>query len=115
MIEWLIQFIAPRILANSVTAMVYMNVVLTVKDENDIDEIKELMAEQSRLSKQEPGCEQFAVYHSHTDPRIFIINEHWVSEEALAQHREAKACTEIYKPKVLPKVERVPHPADIIG
>ncbi|MBM83757.1 MAG: antibiotic biosynthesis monooxygenase [Planctomycetaceae bacterium] len=94
--------------------MVPLNIILTVKDENDIDEVRELMIQQSQLSKQEPGCLRFEVYHSHTDPKIFIINEHWESEEALEVHRQAKACTEIYKPKVLPKVERVPHPATII-
>ena len=29
-------------------------------------------------------------------------------------HRTAKAYTQIYQPKVLPKVTRVPHPSDLI-
>ncbi|MCX7419637.1 MAG: antibiotic biosynthesis monooxygenase [Planctomycetia bacterium] len=89
--------------------MVYNNVVVTVKDGRDIDEVKSLLLEQTRLSRLEPGCERFELYHSQSDAKVFILVERWNSAEALDQHRLAKAYVEIYKPKVLPKVDRTPH------
>ena len=94
--------------------MICLNIVLTVKDADDIEEVCGLLVEQGRLSRQEPGCLRFEVYHSQADPQVFILNERWESPEALDIHREARSYTEIYKPKVLPKVDRVPHPATLV-
>jgi quinol monooxygenase YgiN len=94
--------------------MVYINVVLTVKQENEIDDIRKLLAEQGRLSRQEPGCVRFEVYHSQSNPKVFLLNEHWESQPALDVHRTAKAYTEIYVPKVLPRVDRTPHPSALV-
>ena len=94
--------------------MIYINVVLTVKDNSDIAEIQSLLSEQGRLSRQEPGCLRFEVYHSQTDPRVFLLNEHWADQVAIDAHRKATAYTTIYQPKVLPRVDRVPHPSSLI-
>ncbi len=94
--------------------MICSNILLTVKSESDIDEIRDLLAEQGRLSRAEPGCLRFEVYHSQNDPRMFILVERWASQEALDVHRTAKAYTEIYQPKVLPKADRVPHVSTLI-
>lgn len=94
--------------------MICINVILTVNDEADVSEIRELLAEQGRLSRAEPGCLRFEVYHSRNDPKVFILNERWESQQALDVHRAAKAFTEIYQPQVLPRVERVPHPAELV-
>ncbi|MDA1017925.1 MAG: antibiotic biosynthesis monooxygenase [Planctomycetota bacterium] len=94
--------------------MIYANIILTVKAESDIDEIRDLLIQQATLSRQEPGCERFEVYHSQADRRMFILTERWASQELLDIHRQAKACTEIYAPKVLPKVDRVPHISDLV-
>lgn len=94
--------------------MIYINVVLTVKDSNDVAEIQSLLSEQGRLSRQEPGCMRFEVYHSQTDPKVFLLNEHWTDQAAIDAHRKATAYTTIYQPKVLPRVERVPHPSDLV-
>ena len=94
--------------------MVYNNVVVTVKEERDIDEVKSLLLEQTRLSRLEPGCERFELYHSQSDAKVFILVERWSSAEALDQHRLAKAYVEIYKPKVLPKVDRTPQPCALL-
>ena len=91
--------------------MLYNNILLTVKDESDIEQVGELLIQQATLSLEEPGCARFEVYHSQEDRSLFLLVEQWETEEQLAAHREAKACTEIYKPKVLPLVERVPHPS----
>ena len=45
---------------------------------------------------------------------MFILVERWSSLEALDQHRLAMAYTEIYKPKVLPKVDRTPYPCNLL-
>jgi quinol monooxygenase YgiN len=94
--------------------MICTNVVLTVHDPADVPEVKELLREQGRLSRAEPGCLRFEVYHSQPDPRTFILVERWESPEALDVHRTAKAYTEIYQPKVLPKVSRTPHMSELV-
>lgn len=94
--------------------MVCLNIMLTVKDPADVEQIRNLLAEQGRLSRQEPGCLRFEVYHSQNDPRVFILNEHWESPSALDRHRTARAYTTIYQPQVLPKVDRVPHPSVLV-
>ncbi len=94
--------------------MICNNVILKVKDPSDVDEVKALLAEQGRLSRQEPGCLRFEVYHSKKDPQLFLLVERWESDEALDAHRQAKAYQEIYKPKVLPKVERDSHACELV-
>jgi quinol monooxygenase YgiN len=94
--------------------MVYVNVLLTVRDARDVDEIGSLLAEQCRLSRAEPGCRRFEVYHSQSDARVFLLNEHWESQQALETHRQAKAFKTIYEPKILPRVDRVPHPSVLV-
>ena len=94
--------------------MLYLNVILTVKDANDVPEIQSLLSEQGRLSRAEPGCLRFEVYHSNNDPKVFILNEHWADQAAVDAHRKATAYTTIYQPKVLPRVDRTPHPAELV-
>jgi quinol monooxygenase YgiN len=94
--------------------VIYINVVLTVKDAKDVPEIQSLLSEQGRLSRQEPGCLRFEVYHSNTDPKVFLLNEHWSDPAAIDDHRKAVAYTTIYVPKVLPRVDRVPHPSTLV-
>lgn len=94
--------------------MIRLNVILTVKKERDIDQVRGLLAEQGRRSREEPGCVRFEVYHSSADPRVFVLHEWWESQQALDVHRTAKAFTEIYTPQVLPLVDRVPHPGTLV-
>ena len=96
--------------------MIYVNVILTVKGEfaSEIDDISNLLSQQCQLSRQEPGCKRFEVYHSQSDPLVFILCERWESQEALDVHRQAKGFTEIYQPRILPRVERVPHISKLV-
>lgn len=94
--------------------MIYGNIVLTVNDESGIPEIRELLKEQGRLSREEPGCERFEVYHSQSDLKTFLLIERWTSQEHLDEHRKAKAYTEIYQPQVIPRVTRVPHMSELV-
>ena len=94
--------------------MIYLNVVLTVKDPNDVADVRSLLSEQGRLSRAEPGCVRFEVYHSQTNPQVFLLNEHWSDQAAVDAHRKATAYTTIYQPKVLPKVDRTPHPSTLV-
>ena len=94
--------------------MIYNNVLLTVKNTDDVDTVRELLAEQARLSSEEPGCKRFEVYHSQVDRQQFMLVERWQTAVDLAQHKEAKAFTELYIPKVIPLVERVPHLSDMV-
>lgn len=95
--------------------MIYVNVILAVQQDGDVEEIRSLLARQGQLSREEPGCRRFEVYQSQNDPKTFLLNEHWESAEALAAHRLAEAYTTIYVPKVLPRVTRTPHPSSLIS
>ncbi len=94
--------------------MIYSNVLLTVNDDSDIDTVHDLLIEQARHSHDEPGCSRFEVYHSNAEPRFFLLVEQWACQDDLDRHREAEAFIEIYIPKVLPLVTRIPHPSNRI-
>jgi quinol monooxygenase YgiN len=94
--------------------MIYANVLLTANDEQDVPALRDHLQEQGRLSRMEPGCLRFEVYHSQSDPKVFLLIERWESSAALDVHRTAKAYTEIYKPHVLPRVTRSPHPSQLV-
>ena len=79
--------------------MICMNIILTVKDERDIEVVRDLLYEAMRKSRNESGCERFDVYHSQTEANRFTMVEHWSSQEALDAHRQAEAYTTIYKPR----------------
>ncbi len=94
--------------------MIYLNVVLTVKDAAQVDHVRALLIEQARLSRQEPGCLRFEVYQSQNEARRFFLNEHWESQAAVDAHRKAHAYTTVYQPQVLPLVEREGHPSTLV-
>lgn len=94
--------------------MIYANIWLTVKDPADVAEISDLLREQCRLSRLEPGCERFEVYQSKNEPVKFLLVERWASQVHLDAHRLALAYTTVYAPKVIPRVERVAHPCDLL-
>jgi quinol monooxygenase YgiN len=94
--------------------MYYLNVVLTVKDASRVESIRGLLAQQGRLSRDEPGCLRFEVYQSQNDSRRFVLVESWESKAAWEVHRQGQAVTEIYLPQVIPHVERDSHPCELI-
>ncbi|REJ97562.1 MAG: antibiotic biosynthesis monooxygenase [Planctomycetota bacterium] len=91
-----------------------LNVILTVKQPDDVDEVAALLTEAGRMSREEPGCLRFEVCHSQADPQIFILCERWESVAAWEAHKEERAFKEIYQPRVLPLVDRVPHPSSLL-
>jgi quinol monooxygenase YgiN len=94
--------------------MICLNVLLTAKDAADVPKIRELLAEAMRKSRTEPGCLRFDVYHSTAEPRWFTLVEHWADQAAIDQHRLAEAYTTIYKPQVMPLVDREGHPSTLL-
>ena len=94
--------------------MVYLQILLTVKQADDIPRVGKLLAEAGRLSRQEPGCLRWEAYHSQTDESLFVLHERWESPAALDAHRKAQAYTTIYQPQVLPLVTRVAHPSTLL-
>ena len=94
--------------------MICMNIILTVKEERDIEAVRDLLCEAMRKSRNESGCERFDVYQSQSKANQFMMVEHWFSQEALDAHRQAEAYTTIYKPQVIPLVERVGHPVTLL-
>lgn len=94
--------------------MYCLNVWLTVKDPANIETVRQLLAEQGKLSRAEPGCLRFEAYHSEADARRFLLVERWGQKSDWETHRTAKAVTEIYIPKVLPLVDREPHVSTLV-
>ncbi|MBX9792160.1 MAG: antibiotic biosynthesis monooxygenase [Pirellulales bacterium] len=94
--------------------MVHLNVLLLVRDPANASRVRDLLREAGRISRREPGCLRFEVYHSQADPRRFVLCEYWESQAALDVHRQGRAFTEIYSPQVLPLVEREPHPSELV-
>ena len=95
--------------------MITLTVLLMVRDVADVPKVRDLLGRQMRGSRTEPGCLKFEVYHSQAEPRRFVLVEHWESPEALDAHRLAEAYTTIYKPQVLPLVDREGHPSDMLA
>jgi len=94
--------------------MLYLNVLLTVKDRKDVETVRNLLIEAAGHSRAERGCARFEVYHSTADDTKFILNEHWESQEAIDGHRQGHAYTQIYQPKVIPLVTREGHPSNLL-
>jgi quinol monooxygenase YgiN len=94
--------------------MIFLNVLLTVKDPADIAFVRSTMTELGRLARTDPGCVRFEVYQSEADKRLFILNEWWVDAESLDAHRKTKPFVETYLATVVPKLERMPHPSSLL-
>jgi len=94
--------------------MFHLNVWITVKDPAMIDTVGKLLSRQVPLTRAEPGCVRFEVYHSQADARRFLLVECWNEKADWEAHRLAKAFTEIYAPQVLPLVDREPHISTLI-
>ncbi len=95
--------------------MICLTILLTAKDAVDVPRLRDLLAEAMRKSRTEPGCLRFDVYHSTAEPRRFTLVEHWADQAALDAHRLAEAYTTVYKPHVMPLVDREAHPATLLG
>jgi len=89
--------------------MFSINVWLTVQKPEDIAAVEGLLGQACRLSRTEPGCLRFDVYHSQADAAKFLLVEHWSDQAAWEAHRLEKAYLEIYKPQVMPLVVREGH------
>ena len=49
-------------------------------------ELAAAMAERCREVQQEPGCEQYEVFHSAVEPDRLVLLERWLDADALAVH-----------------------------
>lgn len=94
--------------------MVHLTVVLTVKNDADVAFVRKTMTELGHLAKKDAGCVRFEVYHSQADKRVFFLNEIWEDQASLDAHRNTKAFTETYMKEVVPKLDRAPHPCDLL-
>jgi quinol monooxygenase YgiN len=89
---------------------------LKVKDKKDIGFVKMCLAEVSRITlTEEPCCKRLDVYQSENDDSIFILYENWEDRKDWEEHRNKTAFKDIYAPKVLPLVERVPHICNLVN
>lgn len=95
--------------------MFAINVWLTVNRDEDVDRVRDLLAEMAVGVREEPGVERFAVYRSTTAPGRFLLNEHWRSQADWEAHRAGRICKELYEPLILPLVTREPHICELVG
>lgn len=91
-----------------------LNVILTVRDQSDVPKVRELLTKCGQLSRAEAGCNSYEVCHSKSDPQVFMLCERWATEADWQEHRNQPAYLEIYQPQVIPLVERVAHPSDLL-
>ncbi|MFN9718230.1 MAG: putative quinol monooxygenase [Planctomycetota bacterium] len=89
--------------------MVDLIVILRVRDLNNLSLLKELLAQQILMSREEPGCIRLEAHESQAEPGTFFLVEQWASQDALDAHRKGHACTTLYFPKIVPLVDRTPH------
>ncbi len=83
---------------------------LKVKDKKDIGFVKKCLFDVSRITlSEESSCKRLDVYQSESDESVFILYENWDAKKDWEEHRNKTAFKEIYAPKVLPLVDRVPH------
>jgi quinol monooxygenase YgiN len=94
--------------------MICLNIHLTARDAADVPRIHDLLAQAMHKSRTEPGCLRFDVYQSTAEPRRFTLVEHWADQAAIDAHRLAEAYTTIYKPQVMPLVDREAHPSTLL-
>jgi quinol monooxygenase YgiN len=95
--------------------MIYLNVWLTVTERTDIQVVESLLTQAAELSRAEPGCARFEVYHSTADESRFLLNEHWENQAAIDEHRKGVPYTQIYQPQILPRVTREGHPCTLVS
>ena len=91
--------------------MIYNNVILRARDPSNIATLKTLLVTQAEVSLTEPGCERFEIYHSETEPEVFLLVEWWATQSDLDVHRSTTQFVDVYRPMVMPLVERIPHPS----
>lgn len=94
--------------------MIYNNVISTLKKESEAESVKADLTLLATASLLEPGCHRFEVHHSQSDLKVFFLIEQWETQKLLDLHREADAFQDIYIPRVIPLVDRQPHPSDLI-
>ena len=94
--------------------MIYNDVILTLKNADDAESVAADLVLLASASLTEPGCHRFEVHHSQTDRNVFFLIEQWQSQQMLDLHREADAFQGIYIPRVIPLVDRQPHPSDLM-
>ena len=94
--------------------MIHLNIILEVQSEENTEKVQDLLTQLGRSCHTEPGCIRYELYHSQNDAKVFFIHEWWESQEALDVHRTAAGYLEIYQPQVLPLVNRIPHPSDLL-
>lgn len=90
-------------------------VLLRAKDSSNAPFIEDCLKQVSAVTlAEEPCCRRLDVYHSDSDPAVFMLNEEWEAKTDWEDHRSRRAFQEIYQTKVLPLVEREPHISTLI-
>jgi len=55
------------------------------------DELRKKLLERAQQGRSEPGCVRFDVLTQTDDPDTFLLNEAWVSDDALDPHFKSEA------------------------
>lgn len=96
--------------------MFHIIVQLKLKEIENKDYVRNCLQKVAAVTlAEEPCCSKLDVFESETDPFVFILCEEWNRREDWIEHREKRAFKEIYAPKVLPLVDRVPHISRLVN
>jgi quinol monooxygenase YgiN len=85
-------------------AGVRLIIQFTADSAETADKAIEAAVERAKRSQQEPGCVQFEVFRSASQPEKYALLEHWESKEALAVHAQGMAAN---PPRPTPGITRV--------
>ncbi len=79
-----------------------------------VDAVKEELTRLVEPSRREPGCLDYRLHQSQTDPAIFVFYERWQSEAHLEHHTESahyircrKATENLVQERILQKLTRL--------
>lgn len=94
--------------------MFYLNVLIQVKKEGDIEAVKDALILMRPLCLKEDGAVRWEAYHSKDDRKLFVLVEHWQTQEKWEKHLKEKAIVDIYMPDILPRVDRQVHKCELL-
>jgi quinol monooxygenase YgiN len=61
------------------------------------DELRQLLADLQKASRQDEGCLEYSVFSDEQDPRTFLLYEKWTSSAALDAHNEQQHVKEFLR------------------
>ncbi|OOG68035.1 putative quinol monooxygenase [Flavobacterium sp. A45] len=66
-----------------------INLTVIIKSKPEYrEELKAILVDLTKNSKEEAACLQYDLHHNLQDPNVFILHEVWKNQEGLVLHKE---------------------------